>query len=158
MVVLVCIPTNSVGGFPFLHTLSSIYCEQASFNFMAAVTTCSGFGAQENKVCHCSHCFPTYLPRSDETGCHDLVINTLFFLWLKCIRTYVYVPLWSSIIFFIKFKKYLRCLIKNIGIIKWHILKDSVLNTDLATYVLVWFYRVSYHVVVITVYGSPFSF
>ena len=24
--VLVCIPTNSVGGFPFLHTLSSIYC------------------------------------------------------------------------------------------------------------------------------------
>ena len=27
--VLVCIPTNSVGGFPFLHTLSSIYCLQA---------------------------------------------------------------------------------------------------------------------------------
>ena len=26
MAVLVCIPTNSVGGFPFLHTLSSIYC------------------------------------------------------------------------------------------------------------------------------------
>ena len=24
--VLVCIPTNSVRGFPFLHTLSSIYC------------------------------------------------------------------------------------------------------------------------------------
>ena len=24
--VLVCIPTNSVGWFPFLHTLSSIYC------------------------------------------------------------------------------------------------------------------------------------
>ena len=23
-----CIPTNSVGGFPFLHTLSSIYCLQ----------------------------------------------------------------------------------------------------------------------------------
>ena len=28
MVVLVCIPTNSVGGFPFLHILSSIYCLQ----------------------------------------------------------------------------------------------------------------------------------
>ena len=27
--------------------------EQVSFNFMAAVTTCSDFGAQENKVCHC---------------------------------------------------------------------------------------------------------
>ena len=27
--------------------------EQVSFNFMAAVTICSDFGAQENKVCHC---------------------------------------------------------------------------------------------------------
>ena len=27
------------------------------FNFMAAVTVCSDFGAQENKVCHCFHCF-----------------------------------------------------------------------------------------------------
>ena len=33
-----------------------------SFNFMAAVTICSHFGAQENKVCHCFHCFPIYLP------------------------------------------------------------------------------------------------
>ena len=32
-----------------------------SFNFMAAVTICSDFGAQENKVCHCFHCFPIYL-------------------------------------------------------------------------------------------------
>ena len=36
--------------------------EQASFNFMAAVTICSDFGAQENKICHCFHCFPIYLP------------------------------------------------------------------------------------------------
>ena len=28
-----------------------------SSNFMAAVTMCSDFGAQENKVCHCLHCF-----------------------------------------------------------------------------------------------------
>ena len=28
---------------------------------MGAVTTCSDFGAQENKVCHCFHCFPIYL-------------------------------------------------------------------------------------------------
>ena len=42
------------------------------FNFMAAVTICSDFGAQENKVCHCFHCFPIYLPWSDGTGCHDL--------------------------------------------------------------------------------------
>ena len=31
-------------------------------NFMAAVTICSDFGAQENEVCHCFHCFPIYLP------------------------------------------------------------------------------------------------
>ena len=41
-------------------------------NFMAAVTICSGFGAQENKVCHCFHCFPIYLPWMDGTGSHDL--------------------------------------------------------------------------------------
>ena len=39
---------------------------------MAGVTIWSDFGAQENKVCHCLHCFPIYLPRSDETRCHDL--------------------------------------------------------------------------------------
>ena len=38
---------------------------------MAAVTNCSDFGAQKNKVCHCFHCFPIYLLK-DETGCHDL--------------------------------------------------------------------------------------
>ena len=46
--------------------------EQASFNFMATVTICSDFGAQERKVCHCFHCFPIYLPWSDGTGWHDL--------------------------------------------------------------------------------------
>ena len=33
-----------------------------SFNFMAAVTICGDFGAQKNKVSHCFHCFPIYLP------------------------------------------------------------------------------------------------
>ena len=32
---------------------------------MAAVTTCSDFGAPQNKVSHCCHCFPIYLPWSD---------------------------------------------------------------------------------------------
>ena len=31
-------------------------------SFMAAVIICSDFRAQENKVCHCFHCFPIYLP------------------------------------------------------------------------------------------------
>ena len=47
--------------------------EQASFNFMAAVTIFSDFGAPQNKVWHCFHCFPIYLPWSDDgTRCHDL--------------------------------------------------------------------------------------
>ena len=31
---------------------------------MAAVTICSDFGAQENKVCHCFYCFPI---------CHEMM-------------------------------------------------------------------------------------
>ena len=30
------------------------------------------FGAPQNKVCHCFHCFPIYLAWSHGTGCHDL--------------------------------------------------------------------------------------
>ena len=29
-----------------------------SFNFMAAITICSDFGAPKNKVSHCFYCFP----------------------------------------------------------------------------------------------------
>ena len=52
------------------YTFSSM--EQGSFNFMAAITICSHFGAPQNKVWHCFHCFPIYFPWSDGTGCHDL--------------------------------------------------------------------------------------
>ena len=37
------------------------------------VTVCSNFGAKENKVCHCFHCFPIYLPWNGGTGCMILV-------------------------------------------------------------------------------------
>ena len=33
---------------------------------------CSDFGAPNNKVWHCFHCFPIYFPWSDGTDCHDL--------------------------------------------------------------------------------------
>ena len=47
---------------------------------MAAITICSDFGAQRNKVCHCFHCFPIYLPWSDGTRCHDLnFLNAEFY-------------------------------------------------------------------------------
>ena len=48
-------------------------------NFMAAVTICSDFGAQENKVYHRFHCFPIYLPWSDVTRCLDLFFWMLSF-------------------------------------------------------------------------------
>ena len=41
-----------------------------AYTVVAAVTTHSDFGAQEQKVCHC---FPIYLPRSDGIGCMILV-------------------------------------------------------------------------------------
>ena len=47
---------------------------------MAAITICSDFGAQKNKVSHCFHCFPIYLPWSDGTGCHDLMILVFWIL------------------------------------------------------------------------------
>ena len=34
--------------------------EKTSFTFMTEVTVLSDFRAQENKVCHCFHCFPIY--------------------------------------------------------------------------------------------------
>ena len=46
--------------------------EQASFNFMAAVTIRNDFGAQENKICHCFHFLSFYLLWSDGARCYDL--------------------------------------------------------------------------------------
>ena len=44
--------------------------EWSSFTFKAAVTICSDFGAQENEICHCFHCFLIYLLWTDGTGCN----------------------------------------------------------------------------------------
>ena len=53
---------------------------------MPAVTNCSDFPALENKVCHCFHCFPIYLPWSDGTRCHDLgFLNVTILQFLKII-------------------------------------------------------------------------
>ena len=48
-------------------------------NFMAAVTILCDFGAQENKICHCFHFSPIYLPWSNGTQCHDLSFLKLHF-------------------------------------------------------------------------------
>ena len=48
-------------------------------NFMAAVTICSDFGAQEKKICHCVWFFPIYLTLSERTRCHDLIFSNIEF-------------------------------------------------------------------------------
>ena len=57
--------------------------EQGSFNFMAAVTIHSDFGAQENKICHCFHFYPFYLPWSDGTRCHDLSFIFVIYFFIE---------------------------------------------------------------------------
>ena len=47
---------------------------------MAAVTVCHDFGAQENKISYCFHCFPVYLPWSDGTGA------MIFIFWMLSIK------------------------------------------------------------------------
>ena len=51
------------------HSFSSK--KQVSFNFMAAITIHSDFGAQEKSL-YCLHFFLIYLPLRDGTRCHDL--------------------------------------------------------------------------------------
>ena len=67
---------------------------------MAAVTICSDFGVQENKICHCFHFFPIYLPWSDGTGCESWTTKKAecrridaFELW--CWRRLLRVP-WTA--------------------------------------------------------------
>ena len=47
--------------FNMLSSLVIAFLPRSKINFMAVVTICSDFEAQENKVCHCFHCFPIYL-------------------------------------------------------------------------------------------------
>ena len=49
--------------------------EQASFNFMAAVTIYGDFGDQENKVCHFIHFFPPSI-------CHGVIgLDAMIFIF-----------------------------------------------------------------------------
>ena len=62
--------------FPGLHSFSSK--EQESFNFMAAVTIYSDFGAPQNKVSYCFHCFP----KIGRASCRERVKTvTDFIFW-----------------------------------------------------------------------------
>ena len=64
---------------------------------MAAVTICSDFGAQENKVSHCFHCFPIDLQWSDGTGCQDLSVWMLSFKPVFSLSSFTFIKsLFSS--------------------------------------------------------------
>ena len=45
---------------------------------MAAVTICSDFGAQENKVSHCFHCSPSICHEVMEPDAMILILNVEF--------------------------------------------------------------------------------
>ena len=53
---------KSINSSAFSFLYSPTFKDQTSFNFMAVVTVCSDFAAQENKISYCFHCFSTYLP------------------------------------------------------------------------------------------------
>ena len=48
--------------FNMLSRFVTAFLPRSKYHFMASVTICSDFGAQENKASHCFHCFPIYLP------------------------------------------------------------------------------------------------
>ena len=48
---------------------------------MAAVTICSDFGAQENKVSHCFHCFPMYFKINWTKRSYWNIIYSSTFYW-----------------------------------------------------------------------------
>ena len=58
---------------------------------MFAVTICSDFGAPPNKVYHCFHCFPIYLPWSDGTGCHDLRFLNVEFMSTFSLSSFTFI-------------------------------------------------------------------
>ena len=48
---------------------------------MASITICRDFGAQKNKVSHCFHCFPIYLPWSDISSQNYGFSNNHVWMW-----------------------------------------------------------------------------
>ena len=73
--------------------------KQASFNFMAAVTVCSDFGAQENTVSYCSIFSPSAC-LEDGTGCHDLHFLNVSFKAAFSLSSFTFIKRlfsWSSL-------------------------------------------------------------
>ena len=81
-----------------VHSFSSK--EQVSFSFMAAVTICSDFGAQENKICHCFHFSPSICHEVMELDAVILVFWMLSFKTACLLSSFTFIKrLFSSSLF-----------------------------------------------------------
>ena len=63
---------------------------------MAKITIYSDFGAPQNKVWHCFHCFPIYSPWSDGTRCHGLRVLNAEFKTAFSLSSFTFKRLFSS--------------------------------------------------------------
>ena len=73
---------NDVSALNMLSRFVTVFLQKSKcifLNCMAALTICSDFGAQENKICHCFHFFPIYFPWSEELDAMILVSWMLSF-------------------------------------------------------------------------------
>ena len=87
---------------------------------MAAITICSDFGDQENKVCHCFHCFPICLPWNDGIRCYDFCFWMVNFKPAFSLSSFTFIKrLFSSSISAIRMvsSAYLRLLIFFLAIL-----------------------------------------
>ena len=57
--------------FNMLSPLVIAFLPRSKCLFISWLQSPSAVGTQENKVCHCFHCFPIYLPWSNGTRCYD---------------------------------------------------------------------------------------
>ena len=78
---------------------------------MAAATICSAFGAPQNKVCHCFHCFPIH------------------FVWIYSIPYQLYFLPWSHVVLAVGLRCGWACNGSDF-FLHWHLLRDSRENTD----------------------------
>ena len=90
---------------------------------MAAITICSDFGAPQNKVWHCFHCFPIYLPWSDGTRTY-LSNSCPLIQWCYPIILSSVVP-FSCLQFFPVLGSFQMSWLLNMSLHKlWEIMKD----------------------------------
>ena len=71
------------------------------FNFMAAVTICSDSGAQENKICHCCHIFPSI--RHDVMGLDATILDFLMLSFKSVFFHSIFQPHQETLYFLFNF-------------------------------------------------------